>query len=153
MFDMEYARWLEEDQQHMSELRTALQSHLSDNDLRILLDGYLSHCDQIFHLKRFAKKSDVFHLCVLGMFTDATMFDMEYARWLEEDQQHMSELRTALQSHLSDNDLRILLDGYLSHYDQIFHLKRFATKSDIFHLITGMWTTPSERCLLWMGGF
>ncbi|RZC76652.1 hypothetical protein C5167_000804 [Papaver somniferum] len=88
-----------------------------------------------------------------NLTSDATMFDMEYARWLEEDQQHMSELRTALQSHLSDNDLRILLDGYLSHYDQIFHLKSLATKSDVFHLITGMWTTPAERCFLWMGGF
>ncbi|MCL7049613.1 hypothetical protein MKW94_000738, partial [Papaver nudicaule] len=88
-----------------------------------------------------------------SLTSDATMFDMEYARWLEEDQQRMSELRTALQSHLTDNDLRILLDGYLSHYDQIFHLKSLATKADVFHLITGMWTTPAERCFLWMGGF
>ncbi|XP_047976308.1 transcription factor TGA9-like isoform X2 [Salvia hispanica] len=28
-----------------------------------------------------------------------------------------------------------------------------AAKSDVFHLITGMWTTPAERCFLWMGGF
>ncbi|KAL6511034.1 hypothetical protein OROGR_022158 [Orobanche gracilis] len=81
------------------------------------------------------------------------IFDMEYARWLDDDQRHMSELRTALHAHLSDGDLRIIVDGYIAHYDEIFHLKGVAAKSDVFHLITGMWTTPAERCFLWMGGF
>lgn len=83
----------------------------------------------------------------------AAIFDMEYARWLEDDHRHMSELRTGLQAHLLDGDLRVIVDGYLSHYDEIFRLKGVAAKSDVFHLITGMWTTPAERCFLWMGGF
>ncbi|KAL3530398.1 hypothetical protein ACH5RR_009720 [Cinchona calisaya] len=83
----------------------------------------------------------------------AAIFDMEYARWLDDDHRHMSELRTALQAHLSDGDLRVIVDGYIAHYDEIFHLKGVAAKSDVFHLITGMWTTPAERCFLWMGGF
>ncbi|XVF46910.1 hypothetical protein PTKIN_Ptkin03bG0066100 [Pterospermum kingtungense] len=83
----------------------------------------------------------------------AAIFDMEYARWLEDDQRHMSELRTGLHAHLSDNDLRIIVDSYLSHYDEIFHLKGIAAKSDVFHLLTGMWTAPAERCFLWIGGF
>ncbi|XWS73913.1 hypothetical protein CRYUN_Cryun02cG0169900 [Craigia yunnanensis] len=83
----------------------------------------------------------------------AAIFDMEYARWLEDDQRHISELRTALHAHLSDSDLRIIVDSYISHYDEIFQLKGMAGKSDVFHLITGMWTTPAERCFLWMGGF
>ncbi|KAJ4724813.1 Transcription factor like [Melia azedarach] len=83
----------------------------------------------------------------------AAIFDMEYARWLEEDHRHMSELRTGLNAHLSDGDLRIIVDGYISHYDEIFRLKVVAAKSDVFHLITGMWTTAAERCFLWMGGF
>ncbi|KAK6119907.1 hypothetical protein DH2020_046354 [Rehmannia glutinosa] len=81
------------------------------------------------------------------------IFDMEYARWLDDDHRHMSELRTALQAHLSDGDLRVIVDGYIAHYDEIFRLKGVAAKSDVFHLITGMWTTPAERCFLWMGGF
>ncbi|EXB38445.1 TGACG-sequence-specific DNA-binding protein TGA-2.1 [Morus notabilis] len=83
----------------------------------------------------------------------AAIFDMEYARWLEDDQRHMTELRTGLQAHLPDGDLRMIVDGYISHYDEIFRLKGVAAKSDVFHLITGMWTTPAERCFLWMGGF
>ncbi|XP_010686011.2 transcription factor TGA9 isoform X1 [Beta vulgaris subsp. vulgaris] len=83
----------------------------------------------------------------------AAIFDMEYARWLEDDHRHTTELRGALQAHLSDGDLRIIVDGYINHYDEIFRLKGVAAKSDIFHLITGMWTTPAERCFLWMGGF
>ncbi|XVF69168.1 hypothetical protein PTKIN_Ptkin11bG0059300 [Pterospermum kingtungense] len=83
----------------------------------------------------------------------AAIFDMEYSRWLEDDQRHMSELRTGFHAHLSDSDLRIIVDNYISHYDEIFRLKGVAAKSDVFHLITGMWTTPAERCFLWMGGF
>ncbi|KAH9699778.1 transcription factor TGA9 [Citrus sinensis] len=83
----------------------------------------------------------------------AAIFDMEYARWLEDDQRHISELRSGLNQHYSDGDLRIIVDAYISHYDEIFRLKGVAAKSDVFHLITGMWTTSAERCFLWMGGF
>ncbi|GLT48725.1 hypothetical protein SLA2020_223330 [Shorea laevis] len=83
----------------------------------------------------------------------AAIFDMEYSRWLEDNQRHMSELRTALQAHLLDSDLRVIVDGCITHYDEIFRLKGAAAKSDVFHLVTGMWTTPAERCFLWIGGF
>lgn len=81
------------------------------------------------------------------------MFDVEYARWLDDDHRHMSELRTALKAHLSDNDLRMIVEGYISHYDEIFRLKGIAARTDVFHLLTGMWSSPAERCFLWMGGF
>ncbi|KAJ6806655.1 transcription factor TGA2.2-like [Iris pallida] len=83
----------------------------------------------------------------------AAMFDMEYVRWLEDNYKHMVELRGGLQAHLPDSDLRVILDDCLAHYDEIFRLKGIAAKSDVFHLVTGMWTTPAERCFLWMGGF
>ncbi|KAL2331928.1 hypothetical protein Fmac_019509 [Flemingia macrophylla] len=83
----------------------------------------------------------------------AAMFDMEYARWLEEEQRLMGELRNGLQAPLSDSDMRVMVDGYLSHYDDIFRLKAVAAKSDVFHLINGMWTSQAERCFLWIGGF
>ncbi|KAI4334239.1 hypothetical protein L6164_018955 [Bauhinia variegata] len=83
----------------------------------------------------------------------AAIFDMEYARWLEDDHRHMAELGTGLQAPLSDNDLRVIIDGYLSHYDEIFRLKGVAAKADVFHFLSGMWTSPAERCFNWMGGF
>ncbi|KAL9228577.1 hypothetical protein vseg_004140 [Gypsophila vaccaria] len=88
-----------------------------------------------------------------NLSSGAAIFDMEYARWLEDDQRHMQELRTAIQAHLSDGDLRLIVEGYMNHYDEIFRLKGVAAKTDIFHLFTGMWTTPAERCFLWLGGF
>ncbi|OVA06007.1 Basic-leucine zipper domain [Macleaya cordata] len=88
-----------------------------------------------------------------NLSSGAAIFDMEYTRWLDEDHRHLSELRSGLHSHLQDGDLSIILDGYLVHYDEIFQLKVDAAKSDVFHLINGMWTTPAERCFLWMGGF
>lgn len=78
---------------------------------------------------------------------------MEHARWLEEDQRHMAELRAGLHAHLPDGELRVIVDSCLGHYDEIFRLKSIAAKSDVFHLYSGIWTTPAERCFLWMGGF
>jgi transcription factor TGA len=83
----------------------------------------------------------------------ATAFDMEYARWVEEQQRQMCELRAALQAHVADNELRLLVDGGMAHYDDIFRLKAVAAKADVFHLVSGMWKTPAERCFMWMGGF
>ncbi|KAI4382244.1 hypothetical protein MLD38_008232 [Melastoma candidum] len=91
--------------------------------------------------------------CGGNLSSVAAIFDAEYARWLEDDHRHMSELRTGLQAHLSDGDLRVIVDGYISHYDEIFVMKCEAAQSDVFHLITGMWATPAERCFLWMAGF
>ncbi|XP_039123729.1 transcription factor TGA2.2-like isoform X2 [Dioscorea cayenensis subsp. rotundata] len=88
-----------------------------------------------------------------NMSSGAAMFDMEYARWLDESLKNMTELRAGLQAHLCDTDLRIIVDECLTHYDEFFRLRGIAAKTDVFHLITGMWTTPAERCFLWMGGF
>ncbi|XP_060214881.1 transcription factor TGA2.3-like [Lycium barbarum] len=83
----------------------------------------------------------------------ALAFDMDYARWLEEHQRHISDLRSAVNSHRGDNELRHLVDGVMSHYDEIFKLKSIGAKSDVFHMLSGMWKTPAERCFMWLGGF
>jgi transcription factor TGA len=80
-------------------------------------------------------------------------FDAEYARWLEEQNRQINELRAAVNSHASDTELRMIVDGILAHYDDIFRLKGVAAKADVFHLLSGMWKTPAERCFLWLGGF
>ncbi|KAG8055056.1 hypothetical protein GUJ93_ZPchr0001g32912 [Zizania palustris] len=83
----------------------------------------------------------------------ALAFDMEYARWLEEHNKHINELRAAFNAHASDNDLRSIVDNIMAHYDELFKLKGVAAKADVFHVLSGMWKTPAERCFMWLGGF
>ncbi|KAE9462149.1 hypothetical protein C3L33_05953, partial [Rhododendron williamsianum] len=83
----------------------------------------------------------------------ALAFDVEYARWLEEHNRRINELRGAVNSHAGDGELRIIVDGILAHYDDIFRIKGDAAKADVFHILSGMWKTPAERCFLWLGGF
>eukprot|EP00268_Persea_americana_P034264 TRINITY_DN3392_c0_g1_i2.p1 TRINITY_DN3392_c0_g1~~TRINITY_DN3392_c0_g1_i2.p1 ORF type:complete len:470 (-),score=108.92 TRINITY_DN3392_c0_g1_i2:403-1812(-) len=83
----------------------------------------------------------------------ALAFDIEYSRWLEEHNRQVNELRNAVNSHAGDAELRIIVDGVASHYDEIFRLKGIAAKADVFHVLSGMWKTPAERCFLWLGGF
>ncbi|GER25909.1 transcription factor [Striga asiatica] len=85
--------------------------------------------------------------------SDAAVFDMEYARWLEEHHRLMVELRNAVNEHLPENELRVFVDNCLAHYDQMISLKCMIAKSDVFHLVSGSWKTPAERCYMWMGDF
>lgn len=78
---------------------------------------------------------------------------MEYARWVEEHHRLMCELRAAVQEHLPENELRMFVENCLAHYDEVMNLKGLIAKSDVFHLVSGMWKTPAERCFMWMGGF
>ncbi|XP_020554921.1 transcription factor HBP-1b(c38)-like [Sesamum indicum] len=79
-------------------------------------------------------------------------FDIDYARWLDEHQRLINNLRTAVNSHVTDSELQLLVDGVMSHYDEIFRLKSSGAKSDIFHILSGVWKSPAERCLMWLGG-
>ncbi|THG10507.1 hypothetical protein TEA_012535 [Camellia sinensis var. sinensis] len=83
----------------------------------------------------------------------ALAFDMDYTRWLDEHQRLINDLRSAVNSNVGDNELRLLVDGVMSHYDDIFRLKGIGAKSDVFHMLSGMWKTPVERCFMWLGGF
>ncbi|KAI4371974.1 hypothetical protein MLD38_010262 [Melastoma candidum] len=84
---------------------------------------------------------------------DAAIFNMEYARWLEEHHRLMCELRGAIQEHLPDNELQMFIENGLAHYDELMNLKGMVAKTDVFHLFSGLWVTPSERCFMWLGGF
>ncbi|KAK9741912.1 hypothetical protein RND81_03G137300 [Saponaria officinalis] len=83
----------------------------------------------------------------------AMAFDVEYSRWLEDHNRQVNELRAAVNAHAGDTELRVIVDGVLAHYEDIFRLKANAAKNDVFHLLSGMWKTPAERCFLWLGGF
>lgn len=78
---------------------------------------------------------------------------MDYARWLDEHNRLINDLRLALNSHMGDNELDVLVDGVMVHYDEIFRLKSIGARADVFHMLSGMWKTPAERCFMWLGGF
>ncbi|KAG0479146.1 hypothetical protein HPP92_013865 [Vanilla planifolia] len=61
----------------------------------------------------------------------ALTFDMEYARWLEEHNRQINELRAAVNAHASDPELRVIVDGVAAHFDEIFRLKGVAAKADL----------------------
>ncbi|KAJ8774636.1 hypothetical protein K2173_017082 [Erythroxylum novogranatense] len=83
----------------------------------------------------------------------ALTFDTDYARWLDEHHRLICDLRSAVNSHVNDNELRVLVDGVMAHYNEVFRLKSIGAKADVFHMLSGMWKTPAERCFMWLGGF
>lgn len=87
------------------------------------------------------------------MYPGALAFDVEYGRWLEEHNRRINELKGAVSNHAGDGELRIIVDGVVAHYEDIFRIKSDAAKADVFHVLSGMWKTPAERCFLWLGGF
>ncbi|XP_074306991.1 bZIP transcription factor TGA10 [Silene latifolia] len=90
---------------------------------------------------------------VTNISHDAAVFDMEYTRWLEEHHRLSCGLRAAMQEHVPENELKMYVDNCLAHYDLIMDLKSILAKTDVFHLVSGIWRTPAERCFLWLGGF
>ncbi|GAB4847336.1 Transcription factor tga4 [Ancistrocladus abbreviatus] len=81
-------------------------------------------------------------------------FEMEYGHWVEEQNRQTCELRTALNTQITDEELRILVDSGMSHYSDLFRMKARAAKTDVFYLMSGMWKTSAERLFSsWIGGF
>ncbi|KDP29254.1 hypothetical protein JCGZ_16643 [Jatropha curcas] len=79
--------------------------------------------------------------------------DVEYARRLEEHNRQINELRTAVNSHAGDTELRTIVDNVIAHFNDIFRLKGTPGKADVFHILSDMWKTPAECCFMWIGGF
>ncbi|XP_057422866.1 transcription factor TGA2.2-like isoform X2 [Lotus japonicus] len=80
-------------------------------------------------------------------------FDMDYARWVDEHQHLINGIRSAINSQMVDKELHLLVDGVMAHYDELCRLKSIGAKADIFHMLSGMWKTPVERCFMWLGGY
>lgn len=87
------------------------------------------------------------------VFVGVVAFDVHYGHWLDKHQRLINDTRSALNSHASDDELRVLVESLMSNFDELFRIKGTAAKSDIFHLLSGMWKTPAERCFMWLGGF
>ncbi|KAL6863764.1 hypothetical protein ACP4OV_016667 [Aristida adscensionis] len=83
----------------------------------------------------------------------AVMFDMEYGRWIEEHSKLMFQLRAALNEHLADDQLQGFINGAMAQHEELLNLKAAIARADVFHLLSGVWASPAERCFLWLGGF
>nr|CAB3461113.1 unnamed protein product [Digitaria exilis] len=78
---------------------------------------------------------------------------LDYARWQEDHNKQIDELRAALNAHAGDDDLRRIIDSIVAHYGEAFRLNGIAAKADAVHVLSAMWKTPVERCFLWLGEF
>ncbi|KAL0718464.1 hypothetical protein Bca4012_067786 [Brassica carinata] len=85
--------------------------------------------------------------------TGIAAFEMEYGHWIEEQDKQICELRTVLQGHVGDVELRLLVEISMKHYFDLFRMKSAAAKEDVFFVMSGMWRTSAERFFLWIGGF
>lgn len=54
---------------------------------------------------------------------------------------------------MPDNELQMFVANCVAHYDEMTGIRSLAAKTDVFHLISGIWMTPAERCFMWLGGF
>ncbi|KAG7033398.1 Transcription factor TGA7, partial [Cucurbita argyrosperma subsp. argyrosperma] len=97
---------------------------------------------------------DTSHLGFGGLVNPGiAAFEMEYNHWVEEQQRQVTELRKALQVHVTDMELQILVESSLNHYHNLFCMKANAAKADVFYLMSGAWRSSAERFFLWIGGF
>ncbi|XP_011097616.1 TGACG-sequence-specific DNA-binding protein TGA-1A isoform X3 [Sesamum indicum] len=80
-------------------------------------------------------------------------FEMEYGRWVEEQNRQISDLKNALHSDIGDVELRLFVESGMRHYFDLFTMKATAARSDVFYLMSGMWKTAAERFFFWIGGF
>ncbi|CAI0423078.1 unnamed protein product, partial [Linum tenue] len=85
--------------------------------------------------------------------TGIATFEAEYGHWLEEQQKHVSDLRAAVTSNISDGEMRVLVEASLNHYYELFRMKGAAAKADVFYVMSGLWKSSAERFFLWIGGF
>lgn len=95
----------------------------------------------------------IIYVYLLYIHTDAAVFEMEYGRWVEEHNRLLNELQAAINEHLPENELRMYVDNCFNHFGVMMNLKSMLAKTDVFHLVSGTWKTPAERCFMWMGGF
>lgn len=78
---------------------------------------------------------------------------MEYSHWIDEQDRKITELKNVLHTPIGDVELRLMVENVLSHYCDLFRMKRDAARADAFYLAFGMWRTSVERFFLWIGGF
>ncbi|MED6108834.1 hypothetical protein PIB30_027925 [Stylosanthes scabra] len=67
----------------------------------------------------FQRLRAIILMVTLSLWLGALAFDLDYARWVEEHQSLIGDLRSALNSQMGDNELNLLVDGVLAHHDEL----------------------------------
>ncbi|GJS93659.1 transcription factor TGA1-like protein [Tanacetum coccineum] len=94
------------------------------------------------------------HCLLLGNINSGIVsFERKYDLWVVEQRKKESQLVSILQSGVSEDELRVFVDGVVNHYDELFRMKADAAKVDAFNLLYGSWKSPVERLFQWLGGF
>lgn len=107
----------------------------------------------VYFSRLFALKLILFFKIVTVNLAGIAAFEIEYSHWVEEQHRQICELRNALQAHITEIELHILVDNGMNHYHNLFRMKADATKADVFYIMSGVWRTSTERFFLWIGGF
>ncbi|CAH1436053.1 unnamed protein product [Lactuca virosa] len=81
----------------------------------------------------------------------ALAFDVEYGRWLEEHNRRINELKGAVSNHAGDGELRIIVDGVVGHYEDIFRIKGGFRSSELLKLLITQLEPLTEQQLLAIG--
>ncbi|CAF1979828.1 hypothetical protein YC2023_083875 [Brassica napus] len=87
------------------------------------------------------------------LFIWIVAFEREYRLSLEEQNRRVNEIQTALQAHISDTEVQLLVDSCLNHYTNLFRIKADAARADACYLVSGGWQTSTERLFQLIGGF
>ncbi|CAA0827312.1 mitogen-activated protein kinase kinase kinase 20 [Striga hermonthica] len=89
-------------------------------------------------------KKHLFSLHFFVFFLQARIaaFEIAYVQWIEEEDRKILNLRNALQSPMSDAELRMTVNNVLDHYRNLFHMKKDAARADAFYLVSGICFPP-----------
>ncbi|KAG6399515.1 hypothetical protein SASPL_140996 [Salvia splendens] len=78
-----------------------------------------------------------------------------YVQQLESSRMKLTQLEHDIQRARAQEEMLMQVENkafLVPIYLQMIALKSVLVKSDVFHIFSGMWRTPAERCFLWMGG-
>ncbi|EFJ13997.1 hypothetical protein SELMODRAFT_181239 [Selaginella moellendorffii] len=76
-----------------------------------------------------------------------------YDDWSNTQLQQLEELERALNSNMSESEIKALVDKAKMHYDYYYGAKDNAAKQNVLQVMTPAWKTPLETAFMWTGGW
>ncbi|XP_071731614.1 transcription factor TGA2.1-like [Rutidosis leptorrhynchoides] len=76
-----------------------------------------------------------------------------YNVWYCEHNNLIQSIHKALITNYKDSDIIPILNNVMDHFKHLFYVNNIAAKRDALNIIYGVWMKPTERCIMWVGGF